>query len=275
MSVSASPGAFAGARPAPRPAWLGLHRPALGPVRARLLILPFAGGNASAFFPWMKEIGAEDWLELAVLQPPGRGTRFREAPVASLEEYAAAVRATAQALADQGGAAPLFVMGYSMGALVGYLAARGAGPGLPVARLIAAARKAPRPRAAAEYPPRRPMSREAVLARLRSLQGTPEAVLRYPELIEPYLGSIAAEFHLVDSYASPELPPLECPVTAISGLDDPETPRAGVFDWEHLTREGFAAHFLPGGHFFMNTARPAFQRLVRLAIDQHLDGVDR
>ena len=159
------------------------------------------------------------------------------------------------------------------GALVSYLSVRDFGQSMPVRHVIAAARKAPRaPHPGHMQTHRRAMSRDAVLARLRSLQGTPEAVLRNPDLIEPYLDSISAEFHLVDTFADAYLPPLPVPVTAIAGLDDPETPLDQVFLWKDLTRESFAAHFLEGGHFFMNTARPAFQRLVTQVLVQTLEG---
>ncbi len=256
--------------PPARSPWLGLHRPAQTQLRARLIVLPFAGGNASAFFPWTKEIGGEEWLEIAVLQPPGRGARFREPPVDSLEVYADAVAGQALELARGHGEAPLFLMGYSMGALVAYLTARDQAHRLPLAHLIVAARRAPVRQN--DVPPSPRLSRDQVFARLERLQGTPEALLRNPELLEPYLDSISAEFHLVDSWSDDRLPGLDVDVTAYAGLDDPETAVNDVFEWSELTTRDFAAHFLPGGHFFMNTARPTFCRLVRQMIEATLGG---
>lgn len=256
-----------------RSPWLGLHRPAEAQLRARLMILPFAGGSASAFFPWTREVGGNEWLEIDVLQPPGRSTRFREAPLTSLEAYADEVADQALELAHVHGEAPLFLMGYSMGALVAYLTARDHGPRLPLAHLIVAARRAPI-RQQASLPGAR-LSRDEVLARLKRLQGTPEALLRAPELLEPYLDSISAEFHLVDSWSDDRLPSLDVNTTAVAGLDDPETPLGEVFGWADLTTRDFTAHFLRGGHFFMNTARSKLCRLVKQTIEAEMDGDTR
>lgn len=256
-----------------RSPWVGLHRPARDRVRARLMVVPFAGGNASAFFPWISQIGGDDWLEVAVVQPPGRGARFREPAVESLESYAEAIAAEARALAGSHGPAPLFLMGYSMGALVAYLTARDHAPGLRLTRLIVAARPAPVARPSAPAAAR--MSRDQVLARLARLQGTPEALLHNPELLEPYLEAISAEFQLVDGWPGRHLPKIDVDVTAFAGLDDPETPVAEVFPWAGLTTRSFAAFFLPGGHFFLHTARPMFCRMVRQLTEATIEGEAR
>ena len=255
----------------PRSPWLGLHRPAKGPPRARLLIIPFAGGNASAFYPWLAHLGPAEWLEVAVVQPPGRGPRFREPPLTSLEEYASAVAMLAQDLEREHGASPLTLMGYSMGPLVAYLALRDHGASLPAAHLIVAARSAPSSRSPCERDAPA-MTREQLLARLRRLQGTPESLLDNPGLIEPYLASIASEFQLVDGWTSQFLPPVQVDLTVIAALEDPETPLAGALNWELLTEANFLGHIVRGGHFFMNSARETVCAVVNDTIAHTIEG---
>ena len=50
-----------------------------------------------------------------------------------------------------------------------------------------------------------------------------------------------------------EEPPLDCPLTAFGGRDDPLVTMAGLEGWRAQTSRRFAVHVLPGGHFFLRT----------------------
>ncbi|MDN8634742.1 MULTISPECIES: thioesterase II family protein [Corynebacterium] len=250
--------------------WIGLHRRAKNQPLARLLIIPFAGGNASAFFPLLTEIGYESHLDVIVLQPPGRGTRHHEPPLESLESYASVVAAVAGHAAEVGGSVPLIILGYSMGGVVAYLTARDHYEELPLVEVIVAARTAP----TASDPlsgGRALMSHASVIDRLRKLQGTPEAVLQNPDIMEPVLDSIATEFYLIDNWSTTRIAPLNVDITAVAGLDDPETPPTRVLEWEHLTKGHFNATFVQGGHFFLQTACPDLGRIIRQAVDNQIE----
>ncbi|KZL09098.1 Linear gramicidin dehydrogenase LgrE [Pseudovibrio axinellae] len=247
--------------------WVGLHRPATA-SQAQIVIAPYAGGNASGFFSWMKEVGAEDWLDVIILQPPGRGARHREEPVSSLEAYAEQV---ADLLVQSQSGLPVFLMGYSMGAIVCHLVSQrlfALGAALPKG-LIVAARKAPQYQRTSGGGP---LTRDQILARLKRLQGTPEALLNNREMLDPYLDSISAEFHIVDNFVPRPSRSLPIPVAAISGLDDPETPLMEVFGWRQHSSAEFEAHFIEGGHFFMNSNRAEFIDLALRFIRKHKQG---
>uniref|UniRef100_UPI0031D32516 thioesterase II family protein n=1 Tax=Streptomyces hawaiiensis TaxID=67305 RepID=UPI0031D32516 len=84
-----------------------------GPPRVRLCALPYAGGTAAVFKDWPAALPSG--VELLTAHLPGRGDRFAEPPLATLEETAEQLCA-ALPPSDL----PTAVLGHSMGALLGY-----------------------------------------------------------------------------------------------------------------------------------------------------------
>lgn len=144
-----------------------------GPPRVRLRALPYAGGTAAVFKDWPAALPSG--VELLTAHLPGRGDRFAEPPLATLEETAEQLCA---ALPPSN--LPTVVLGHSMGALLGYeltarLAARGRAPSL----LIAAACRPP------HTPPddSGPATEDELAATLREERPWDEALLN-EELME-------------------------------------------------------------------------------------------
>ncbi|MGH4032655.1 thioesterase II family protein [Actinomycetota bacterium Odt1-20B] len=223
--------------------WLHRH-PTKAPPRLRLLCLPHAGGSASFFHGWGGAVG--DDVELLAARYPGRQERIAEDPLDSLE-------ALADALADELGPQldlPLAVFGHSMGASVGYeLTLRlkeryGTGPEV----LMVSGRKPPHlltPRAAAFG------GDAALIAQVRRLGGTDARLLDDPALRELVLPAIRADFAAVARYPARPGVPLDCPVVAYLGADDPDISTAEIWDWERLAPKGFGLRVMSGGHFYL------------------------
>ena len=72
--------------------WLAYRRPQTEP-RMRLFCFPYAGGGASAYRGWERELPAD--VEVCLVQLPGRETRLREPPFRRVEPL---VEAAAEAL---------------------------------------------------------------------------------------------------------------------------------------------------------------------------------
>lgn len=183
---------------------------------------------------------------------PGRDARRAEP---AIRRVSALVKSLADGLAAEL-AAPFAFFGYSTGARVAFELARelrrrdAAGPRV----LVAAGRAAP------SSPERDPMHRltDAQLTeRLRRLGGTPELVLREPELMAMFLPVVRADLEVNELEPYRAEPPLACPIVAYGGLLDDRCTAEELAAWQAHTSSDFEAHHLPGGHFFVHTAAPA------------------
>jgi medium-chain acyl-[acyl-carrier-protein] hydrolase len=231
--------------PRPRPA-----------AAARLLCLPYAGGGASVFRTWPEVLPAT--IELRSVQPPGREGRLREPAFTRMD---ALVSSLTDALStgdhlDR----PFAVFGHSMGALIGFELVRElrrlGGP-LPVHLFVAG-------HAAPQVPPTEPelhdVPDEAFADGLRRLEGTPEEVLAHPGLMQLLMPLLRADFELCETYAPPDEPPIDVPISAFGGLEDHVADRAGLEAWAVHTSAGFRLRMVPGGHFFLQSARELLVR---------------
>jgi medium-chain acyl-[acyl-carrier-protein] hydrolase len=235
--------------------WLPYRRPNAA-ARWRLVCLPFAGGGAGAFRPWAD--GLPLTVDVCAVQPPGRETRFREPPFTDLRRYVAALADALAPLFDL----PVTLYGHSMGALAAFELARefrrrdGPGP----ARLVVSGRAAP------HLPPRRKplhiLPDREFRAELKSLGGTPPAVIDNDDLMAALLPTLRADFTAHETYESMEELPLDCSILAVTGAEDTLAPAADVDEWRRHTRAAFDLRVLPGGHFFIQTQPPLFLELL-------------
>lgn len=216
-------------------------------ARLRLFCFPYAGGAASLYRGWADELPAE--IEVLPIQPPGRESRLREAPVRDMDSLAAALET---GLADELDRGPHAFFGHSLGALSAYELARrrrDAGHPEPV-HLFVSAHSAPQ--LPWEDEPLHDMPSDRFRERLRELQGTPAEVLDHPELMELVEPMLRADFQLNETYLHRPGEPLTTPVTAFGGLEDEDVPASQLAPWAELTRGPFQLRMLRGGHFFLH-----------------------
>ncbi|HEX8111309.1 MAG TPA: alpha/beta fold hydrolase [Kofleriaceae bacterium] len=226
-------------------AWLARPRPD-PTARLRLVCFPPAGGNDAMFRTWPPSLPAE--VEVCSILLPGRDARRREPTIPRVTPL---VKAIADGLAGEL-TGPFALFGHSTGALVAFELARElrrrGQPG-PVL-LVAAGRPAP------SCPVRDPMHAlpsSQLTERLRRLGGTPEAVLREPDLMAMFLPIVRADLEVneVEPYRSE--PPLACPIVAYGGAMDERCRRDELVAWGEHTSGGFSYELFPGGHFFVRT----------------------
>ncbi|HYH78362.1 MAG TPA: alpha/beta fold hydrolase [Longimicrobium sp.] len=220
-------------------------RPGAG-TRLRLFCFPYAGGGAGAFRGWTAALPPV--VEVCPVYLPGRERRFREAAHTRMEPLVEELRHALGPHLDL----PFAFFGHSMGAAVAYELARAMeAAGTPPAHLFVSGRRAPQ----------RPPDRERIhalpddefVARLRALEGTPDEVLRDPEMMELMLPVLRADFALSETYRYREGPPLACPVSALGGTGDAHVSRDDLLAWRDLTRGFFRLCTFDGGHFFLHS----------------------
>lgn len=213
----------------------------------RLFCLPYAGGSARIYRDWQRLL--PDWIDVVPVELPGRGYRFGEPVHEDLDGLVADVRGTVAPKLDR----PFAVFGHSLGAMLGFelvreLAREGERP----VHFYPAGASAP------HLPARNPapqFSAAAMRAHLSGLGGTPRELVDNDELMDLMMPVLRADFTIADTYRRPADVTLDCPTTAFCGVDDGEAPPADVIAWRRHVRAAFAVRFLPGGHFFVNTAR--------------------
>jgi medium-chain acyl-[acyl-carrier-protein] hydrolase len=211
----------------------------------RVFCFPFAGGGAGTYRPWLQNRPKE--LDFLPLQPPGRETRIREAPLLSMSEMTEAIVGVIAPWLDL----PFAFFGYSLGSIVAFEVAR---------KLRAAGHNAPRLLVvSARVAPHLPLdehadylrSDQALIKKVRNGGGTPEEVLQQPELLALLLPVLRADFVLNASYEfHPEMP-LECPIVAYAGSADAGAPIPQVRAWARHTCAPFRLRLFPGTHFFI------------------------
>jgi medium-chain acyl-[acyl-carrier-protein] hydrolase len=101
---------------------------------------------------------------------------------------------------------------------------------------------------------------------LARLDGTPSAVLEHDELMGLFSPVIRADLAVNETYRFRDARPLDCPITALGGLDDPWVDRSELDAWRIHTSSTFTVHQLPGKHFFVQTAQPQVLSVVGEAL---------
>ncbi len=229
-----------------------LHRVKASPSASlRLYAFPFAGGGASAYFPWASHLDPR--IELWAIRFPGRETRLREKPLTSFAEALTRLRTELVPHLTP----PYALIGHSLGAIFAYALARdlqAVGRPGPRTLILAGARPplqpVPEPRLA-------PMPDHEFIAALRDrYNGIPPAVLANPELLALVLPTLRADIAVYESYAHSAGPAIQCPVAAFGGERDPLVSATDLAAWRSLVAGPLTTRTFPGDHFFLQ-ADPA------------------
>jgi len=243
-----------------------LSRPVPRPGRKiRLFCFPHAGGGASAFRDWPADLPPS--IEVCAVQLPGRENRITERPFTDLK---ALVSVLGRSL-EPHLALPFAFFGHSMGALVAFELARElrrrrhAAP----AHLFVSGRGAPGALGRSQRLHHLPDGR--LVARLRRMGGTPAAVLKDTELLRLVLPAFRADLTLCETYEADDEAPLDCPLTAFSGMSDDDADRRALATWGRHVRARFQIRRFSGGHFFLVRAQAPLLKAISDCLAPDLD----
>jgi medium-chain acyl-[acyl-carrier-protein] hydrolase len=211
----------------------------------RLFCFPFAGGGARAFQAWPDHLPPD--VEFWVAQFPGREGRFKEPAYTRLADLVADLIGAIAPHTD----VPHAMFGHSMGALVAFTLARELrraglrGPEL----LLVSGRRAPQCRDT--DPPIHALPEKAFLEEIRALNGTPEAILQNDELLRLLIPVLRADFAVCETYEYVSEAPLDCPIVAFGGDEDPDVSREDLVAWSEQTTSSSSHRMFPGDHFYL------------------------
>jgi len=233
-------------------------------ARFTLFCFPYAGGNASMFRLWQSELLRE--IQLASVQPPGRGDRLSEPAFKHLPEMVQELGPALLPFFNK----PFAFFGHSMGALILFELTRWlrrAEKPMPT-HLYVSGR--PAPQLPDDEPPNRDLPEPQFIARLQELQGTPQEVLDHPELMQLMIPLLRADFSVCETYEYQDEAPLNCPITVFGGLGDIEVPREELEPWRVQTTSSFSLKMLAGDHFFVHSAKTDLIRVINRDVASNL-----
>jgi surfactin synthase thioesterase subunit len=217
-----------------------------GEAERVLFCLPHSGGGASAYRAWLAAFPPA--VSVRPLQPPGRESRFGEAPTLDVAVIADVVSREERRYA---------IYGHSLGAMVAFEVARklqqcgGRGP----ERLFVGACRAPW-QAGQDAARLLALSDAELVAALTGLGGMPSEIAGQTDLLRLLMPLVRSDFGWMAEYTYRREPSLRIPVVAIAGAADRLVPAAAMADWSEVTSAGFALRVVPGEHFFVQ-AHPA------------------
>ena len=242
--------------------WLMRPRPRSA-AAVRLFCFPYAGGGAAIYRGWPD--GLPGTIEVCAVALPGRGGRLGEVPYRELFPLVKTLSDALLPTLDR----PFAFFGHSMGALVAFelarLLRRQHRP--TPAHLFVSGRAAPQLRRASSTIHRLP--REGFLEGLRLLNGTPPEVLGNAELLEVVLPALHADFTVCAEYRYAPDAPLECPISAFGGDEDPEVAEEDVGAWRDQTMRAFSMRIFAGDHFFLRSTQREVLRAVAAPLCAH------
>ena len=225
----------------------------------RLFCFPYGGATARAYRNWVPNL--PQGIDVCGIQLPGRGNRVREPLLTTMPATVETIGNEIVPLLDR----PYAFFGHSMGAIMAFevarLLRRGGQQG-PTHLFVSG-------HAAPQIPKTEPVTYNLpdaeFIAELQRLNGTPREVLDHPDMMRMMLPLLRADFESIETYSYKHEPPLDCPITALGGLLDPDISRATLEPWREQTTAAFNLQLFPGDHFFLHTDQARVLRVIAQA----------
>lgn len=225
----------------------------------RVFFFPYAGGGPAAFIKWCNgladsfRLGSTRAFSGLAVHYPGRGSRHSEPPLTDLLALVENLSQAIPPLLDK----PFAFFGHSMGGLIAFELARElqrkrlAQPNILFISACAA------PQLPNPHPPIHQLPDAEFVNELKKLNGIPPEILQNNELMGLSLPTIRADFEMIETYQYLSDAPLDYPIVALGGTDDPRVSREQLEGWAMHTKDSFESRYFAGDHFFITTANEA------------------
>lgn len=212
----------------------------------QLFCLPFAGGNKYSYREFAEK--APSFLSLITLEYPGRGTRMKDPLVSDISEVVNDMyRQISPLIGDQ----PYAIYGHSLGGLIAYLLTLKLMENnkmLPV-HLFITGTTGPSSISRTEKK-RHLLEKKEFIEEIRELDGMPEEILNSEELLHYFEPILRSDFKVSENYIYQQHPPLNIPVTVITGTEE-NMELADIQLWQKETTHPVDFKRMPGKHFFI------------------------
>jgi medium-chain acyl-[acyl-carrier-protein] hydrolase len=112
-------------------------------------------------------------------------------------------------------------------------------------------------------PPGQELDDAELIEQLRRLEGLPDEVLENADVLRFALPLLRADVRLYRNYLYTPGPPLDVPIFAYGGADDPNVRSEHLEGWREQTTRSFMRREFPGGHFYNQTAGASLLSALR------------
>ncbi len=241
-------------------AWIRRYHPSQAST-ARLVCFPHAGGSASYYRPVSTRFAGA--VDVIAWQYPGRQDRRHEPGITDIDVLVDRITEQFMALSPK----PTILFGHSMGATLAFEVAwrlERAGFSEPL-RVVASGRRAPM----IDHGERVHLKNDAgLLAEMRLLNGTDDAVLADEEIVRMALPAIRSDYQAIETYSYVPGRMVNCPVTVLTGDADPRTAIEDASQWRSVTNGAFRMKVFPGGHFYLAKNATAVNDEIAAELEQ-------
>lgn len=230
--------------------WLARIRLSRSP-RVRLVCFPYAGGGPSVFWQWRDLMPGE--AEIIAVHLPGRERRMGDELCSDFVTVIQKIVAAVKQLEPL----PTVYFGHSLGGLMAFETAQQLeveGWHAPPLKLVLSACYPPHIDKSGGKSPAWKQEDAHFIEELKSLNGTPEEVLKSPELLELFLPLLRSDFQLVHEARTSIGGRIKIPLAILGGTDDNITPEE-LQQWADYTSGSVSLQMFPGDHFFLNNHR--------------------
>jgi surfactin synthase thioesterase subunit len=224
----------------------------------RLFCFHFAGGDASLFRLWTRQLPAS--IEVCPIELPGRASRRAEVPITHFPELLEKLASMVRPFLKE---RPAIFFGHSFGGITAFELTRWlrrhGGP-LPRRLFLSAC-----PALHVRRQPLAPISHlsdEEFLEQIASRYGAPREVLAHSDVRHEVLPALRSDLLVAESYRYAEEPPLDVPISSFGAWEDPEVRPEEVEAWRQQTTADFRQRMFPGNHFFLAAERTRLHQAI-------------
>lgn len=220
-----------------------------------VFFLPFAGGSRYSYNQFKQ--AAPSWMKVEPLDLPGRGGRFKEEMLATIEEVVDDLYEQVKSKIDQ----PYAIYGHSMGATLAYLLTRKVSDlnrSLPAYVFLTGTCG---PTADREMKKRSELPKDEFIQEVTDMGGSPDEILKDDQLMEFFEPILRGDFKILENYYHEVREPLNIPFTVIIGADE-EVTNDEAKAWGREFAQPIDFHVMPGNHFFIFDQHQEVLRLM-------------